>query len=105
MHDRREGRHAQPAAIRGLPLDTQRRRLLFAPSAPPGRTQWTSLATDAEIRRTSPPELVGFPAGFWVNAAVVSPAPKQSISLEADRDVLRSYVAAMRERTNSRGSD
>ena len=72
---------------------------------PSGRTQWTSLATDAEIRRTSPPELVGFPAGFWVNAAVVSPAPKQSISLEADRDVLRSYVAAMRERTNSRGSD
>jgi hypothetical protein len=71
---------------------------------PSGRTQWTSLATDAEIRRTSPPELVGFPAGFWVNAAVVSPAPKQAISLEVDRDVLRSYVAAMHERTNSRGS-
>ena len=79
-------------------------------------------ATDAEIRRTSPRELVDFPDGFWVDAIVVNPVPKQPISLRVDRDVLdwfkkqgpryqsrmnavlRSYVAAMRERTNSRGA-
>jgi uncharacterized protein (DUF4415 family) len=77
---------------------------------------------DAEIRRTSPLELADFPDGFWADAVVVNPAPKQPISLRVDRDVLawfkdqgpryqsrinavlRSYVVAMRERTHRRGA-
>jgi len=78
--------------------------------------------SDAEIRRTSPLELAGLPDGFWADAVVVNPAPKQPISLRVDRDVLawfkdqgpryqsrinavlRSYVVAMRERPNRRGA-
>ena len=78
--------------------------------------------SDLEIRRTSPPELSDLPAGFWTGAVVVNPAPKQPISLRLDRDVLawfkgqgpryqsrinavlRSYVVAMRGRTNRRGA-
>jgi len=77
---------------------------------------------DAEIRRTSPLELADLPDGFWADAVVVNPAPKLPISLRVDRDVLawfkdqgpryqsrinavlRSYVVAMRERTNRRGA-
>lgn len=71
--------------------------------------------TDAEIARTSPPELADLPATFWADAALVVPAPKKAISLRVDEDVLdwfrtsgpryqtrmnavlRSYVAAMRQ--------
>ena len=78
--------------------------------------------TDAEIRRTSPPELRDLSVGFWKDAVVVNPVQKRPISLRVDRDVLdwfkeqgpryqsrinavlRSYVAAMRERANSRGA-
>jgi uncharacterized protein (DUF4415 family) len=78
--------------------------------------------TDREIRRTSPPELADLPDDFWSEATVVSPVPKQPISLRVDRDVLawfkaqgpryqsrinavlRSYVAAMRERPKRRGA-
>jgi uncharacterized protein (DUF4415 family) len=78
--------------------------------------------TDREIRRTSPPELADLPEGFWTDAVVVSPVPKQPISLRVDRDVLawfraqgpryqsrinavlRLYVVAMRERSNRRGA-
>jgi len=41
---------------------------------------------DAEIRRTSPPELANLPADFWDGAEVV--APKRAISLRLDEDVL-----------------
>lgn len=44
--------------------------------------------TDAEIRRTSPPELADLPADFWNEADVVTPTPKQAISLRLDEDVL-----------------
>ena len=44
--------------------------------------------TEREISRTSPPELADLPAGFWAAAEVVTPAPKQAISLRVDRDVL-----------------
>jgi len=44
--------------------------------------------TEGEISRTSPPELADLPAGFWAAAEVVTPAPKQAISLRVDRDVL-----------------
>lgn len=70
--------------------------------------------SDAEIARTSPPELAELPADFWDAATLVEPAPKKAISLRVDEDVLewfrtsgpryqtrmnavlRSYVAVMR---------
>lgn len=44
--------------------------------------------TEAEIARTSPPELSDLPAAFWRDAEVVAPIPKQAISLRVDEDVL-----------------
>lgn len=46
------------------------------------------LLRDAEIERTSPPELAALPAGFWREAQLVVPVPKQAISLRVDEDVL-----------------
>ena len=83
-----------------------------------GRANFALLrrVSDAEIARTSPPELAELPANFWDDAALVVPSPKQAISLRVDEDVLswfrksgpryqtsmnavlRSYVAAMRDR-------
>ena len=44
--------------------------------------------SDAEIRRTSPPELANLPADFWDEAELVAPAAKRAISLRLDEDVL-----------------
>jgi uncharacterized protein (DUF4415 family) len=44
--------------------------------------------TDAEIERTSPPELADLPEDFWDDAELVLPVPKQAISLRVDEDVL-----------------
>jgi uncharacterized protein (DUF4415 family) len=44
--------------------------------------------TEAEIRRTAPPELADLPEDFWDEAELVVPAPKQAISLRVDEDVL-----------------
>src|SRR5688572_32767105 len=44
--------------------------------------------TEAEIERTSPPELADLPADFWDGAALVLPVSKQAISLRVDEDVL-----------------
>ena len=44
--------------------------------------------TEAEIRRTAPPELDDLPADFWEEGELVVPAPKQAISLRVDEDVL-----------------
>jgi len=44
--------------------------------------------TEAEIERTSPPELADLPADFWDEAELVLPALKQAISLRVDEDVL-----------------
>ena len=44
--------------------------------------------TDAEIRRTSPPELAHLPADFWDEAEIVAPTAKRAISLRLDEDVL-----------------
>jgi uncharacterized protein (DUF4415 family) len=44
--------------------------------------------TEAEIRRTSPPDLASLPASFWKGAEVVAPVPKRAISLRLDEDVL-----------------
>lgn len=44
--------------------------------------------TDADIERTSPPELADLPDDVWEGAAVVVPVSKQAISLRVDEDVL-----------------
>jgi uncharacterized protein (DUF4415 family) len=44
--------------------------------------------TEAEIRRTAPPELADSPEDFWDDGELVVPAPKQAISLRVDEDVL-----------------
>ena len=44
--------------------------------------------TEAEIRRTAPPELAGLPADFWDEGELVVPTAKQAISLRVDEDVL-----------------
>ena len=45
-------------------------------------------ATDAEIRRTSPPELTDLPADLWNEAELIAPAPKRAVSIRLDEDVL-----------------
>ena len=50
--------------------------------------------TDAEIDRTSPPELLDLPSEFWKKATVVVPVPKRAISLRVDVDVLEWFRAA-----------
>ena len=44
--------------------------------------------TEAEIRRTAPPELADLPEDFWGDGDVVTPMSKQAISLRVDEDVL-----------------
>jgi uncharacterized protein (DUF4415 family) len=44
--------------------------------------------SDAEIERTSPPELANLPADFWDAAVLVIPVSKRAISLRVDQDVL-----------------
>jgi len=43
---------------------------------------------DAEIRRTSPPELSDLPAEFWDDAEMVVPTPKRAVSIRLDEDVV-----------------
>ena len=44
--------------------------------------------TEAEIRRTAPPEIADLPEDFWDDGEVVTPVSKQAISLRVDEDVL-----------------
>lgn len=44
--------------------------------------------TEAEIARTSPPELADLPVDFWDVAEVVVLGRKEAISLRVDQDVL-----------------
>lgn len=44
--------------------------------------------TDAEIERTSPPELRNLPKDFWDGAELVPAVAKEPISLRVDADVL-----------------
>lgn len=73
--------------------------------------------SEAEIARTSPPELRELPDDFWQEARVVMPVTKEEISIRLDADViayfrasgpkyqtrinavLRSYVDQVREAT------
>ena len=63
--------------------------------APVGRINVARLTrmTEAEIRRTSPPELANLPADFWDGAKLVAPVIKQAISLRVDPDVLEWFRA------------
>jgi len=49
--------------------------------------------TDAEIERTSPPELANLPWDFWTEAELVPPVLKEPISLRVDTDVLEWFRA------------
>ncbi len=49
---------------------------------------------DAEICRTSPPELSDLPAGFWDDAEVVAPTPKRAVSIRLDEDVIEWFRRA-----------
>jgi uncharacterized protein (DUF4415 family) len=44
--------------------------------------------SDAEIERTSPPELANLPPDFWDSARMVPPVLKEPISIRVDEDVL-----------------
>lgn len=49
--------------------------------------------SDAEIARTSPPELADLPEDFWEDAELTMPAGKSPISLRVDVDVLAWFRA------------
>ncbi len=49
--------------------------------------------TDAEIARTSPPELRDLPEDFWRGARVVTPVAKEAISIRLDSDVITFFRA------------
>ena len=50
--------------------------------------------SEAEIARTSPPELANLPEDFWDDAELVFPEPKQAVSLRIDRDILQWFRRA-----------
>lgn len=50
--------------------------------------------SDAEIARTSPPELANLPETIWDDALLVVPVGKKAISLRIDEDVLAWFKAA-----------
>ena len=43
---------------------------------------------EVEISASSPPELADLPDDFWDGARVVTPSPKEPISIRVNRDVL-----------------
>ena len=49
--------------------------------------------SEAEIADTSPPELSDLHEDFWDDAVVVTPQPKEAISLRVDGDVLAWFRA------------
>ena len=57
--------------------------------------------SDAEVMRTSPPELANLPDDFWSEATVVVPVSKRAISLRVDEDVL-AWFKSMGPRYQSR---
>ena len=50
--------------------------------------------TEAELQRSSPPELHGLPSDFWDEAIPTLPASKVPISLRVDSDVLEFFREA-----------
>lgn len=58
------------------------------PGQPQANLDYLRNMSDAEIARTSPPELANLPPDFWDSARMVMPIPKEAISLRVDEDVL-----------------
>lgn len=58
------------------------------PSRGKARLDHLRKPSDAEIERTSPPELKNLPDDFWADAKLITPVPKKAISLRVDEDVL-----------------
>jgi len=79
---KRSRRPAEPAGVSASPATPSRGRADLA------RLRGVS---EAEIRRTSPPELAELPPDFWAAAVPVVPGPKTPISLRVDDDVLAWY--------------
>jgi len=44
--------------------------------------------TEAEIRRTAPPELANLPRDFWKDAKIVLPSRKEVVTMRLDADLL-----------------
>lgn len=61
-----------------------------------GRAELVRLrrTTEAEIQRTSPPDLRNLPDTLWQDARVVTPVAKQAISIRLDQDVLEFFRAS-----------
>jgi uncharacterized protein (DUF4415 family) len=62
-----------------------------APESPRrGRADLARLreVSEGEIARTSPEDLADLPTDFWDDAEIVTPQPKEAISLRVDQDVL-----------------
>jgi uncharacterized protein (DUF4415 family) len=58
------------------------------PSRGRAKTALLRRVSDAEIARTSPPDLANLPEDFWADATLVVPCAKKAISLRVDEDVL-----------------
>ena len=58
------------------------------PSQGQANLEYLRNMSEAEIARTSPPELANLPPDFWDSAVRVIPIPKEAISLRVDEDVL-----------------
>ena len=72
------------------PLKPPARRRATAKTPTKGRADLARLrrTSEAEIARTSPPELRALPDDFWQGARVVTPVTKQAISIRLDEDVI-----------------
>lgn len=113
---RRNAALSQPGEATDESAKPMTKRSTKKPSRGQAKLAILRRVSDAEIARTSPPELAELPPDFWADATRVSPVPKKAISLRVDEDVLewfrtsgpryqtrmnavlRSYVAAMRQR-------
>jgi len=76
---------------------TTARKRVVAPLAPTqGRADLARLrrTSEAEIARTSPPELRDIPDDFWQGARVVTPVMKEAISIRLDEDVIAWFRAS-----------
>ena len=61
-----------------------------AEPGPRGRAHRNRLRqmSEEEIQATSPEELADLPEDFWDDAEIVTPPPKEAISIRIDEDVL-----------------
>ena len=81
---------SQPVGVIAVSAKRTRKRSKAAEVTTRGRADLARLrmVREADIARTSPPELATLPEDFWDAAELVMPAVKQAISLRVDEDVL-----------------